>query len=135
MEKESLESQTIDKEHVENILSQNIKYFIEHNTIYTYEVVKKIIYNYNNRDTFIKDMFDKDTEKMYAKEIYLKIANKIFTEYDKIYKAREKQQRIVIQRPRQAVTRRTTRRNRHTGLGIAYCLGCGIYGFMKGLTK
>ena len=133
--KESLESQTIDKEHVENILSQNITYFIEHNTIYTYEVVKKIIYNYNNRDTFIKDMFDKDTEKMYAKEIYLKIANKIFTEYDKIYKAREKQQRIVIQRPRQAVTRRTTRRNRHTGLGIAYCLGCGIYGFMKGLTK
>lgn len=133
-QKEDIESSQLDKEQVESILEQNIRYFIEHNTEYTYDVVKKIIYNYDNRDTFIKDMFEKDKERQYAKNIYLKTANKIFTEYDKIYRLREKQ--VVRTVTRQNNTRQVKRgKGGLRGLGIAYCLGCGVYGFMKGLTK
>jgi S-DNA-T family DNA segregation ATPase FtsK/SpoIIIE len=126
-----IESTQIDKDKVNTILEQNIIYFIEHNTEYTYEVVKKIIYNYNNRDTFLTKMFDKESERQYAKEIYLKTANKTFTQYDKIYKS----SRISTQAANKSANRRQERKSSTTGLGISYCLGCGIYGFIKGLTK
>ena len=129
--KTEIESTEIDKNKVDMILEQNIRYFIENNTSYTYDVVKKIIYNYNNRDTFINKMFQKETEKQYAKSIYLKIANKTFTQYDKIYKP------IKNSAPRQVKTTCNRRKTGAslTGLGVTYCVGSGIYGFIKGMLK
>ncbi len=60
--------------------------------------------------------------------MYLKTANKIFSKYDKIYKANQKQAVNTAKRTKKSGSGLT-------GLGIAYCIGSGIYGFMKGCTK
>ena len=144
--KSEIESQQIDKDKIESVLNGNIRYFIEHNTEYSYDVVKKIIYNYNNRDNNINKTFEKDVERQYAKNIYLKVANKIFSEYDKIYKLKEKTSKNkfkavnnvnIINRTRKVNNIRRVKKN-HSGLkalGITYCIGCGIHGFIKGITK
>lgn len=121
--KEEIESQQIDKENIENILEQNIRYFIENDTRHNYNIIKNIIYSFNNRDNFINKMFNKDVERRYAKNIYLKTANNLFSEYDKIYK-------LKANKPRKANKTRNIK-----GIGITYCIGCGLYGFIKGLTK
>lgn len=139
--KEEIESTQIDKEKITITLDKFFRDFIESNNQYTYDVVKKIIYNYDNRDNFIKRISQKESERQYAKNIYLKTANNVFKDYDKIYKSRQKQAVRVIKTSnnvRRVSTQRRNTRKRHrglTGLGIAYCLGCGLYGFIKGCTK
>lgn len=133
--KEKIEDIQLDKEKVKTLLEQNFRYFIENNTEYPYNVIKKIIYNYSNRDNFIQKIYKNENERQYAKDIYIKTANKIFSEYDKIYKLREKQSRIA---QNNTIRARQNNRNSNRGIkrvGIAYCIGCGIYGFMKGITK
>lgn len=120
--KEYLESQQIDKENIEYILEQNIRYFIE-NSKDRYDIIKSMIYDYNNRNNFVENAFSKDNEKAYAKSIYLKTANKIFSEYDKIYKLKENNAKKAV------------KSDNMIGLGIVYCLGKGISGFIKGITK
>lgn len=124
--RENLESQQINKEYIESVLEENIRYFIEHDTRYNYNTIKRIIYNFDNRDLFISKIFKKLNEKQYAKSIYLKTANRVFRDYDKIYKL--KQNNSVRQV-------KTSNNKGIRGLGIAYCVGCGITGFIKGLTK
>lgn len=123
-----LESQNVDKENIDMLIEENIRYTIENTFGYTYDVIKKIVYNYQNRDKFIDRLCKNDKEKQYAKSVYLKTANKIFSQYDKIYKANQKQAVNTAKRTKKSGSSLT-------GLGIAYCLGCGIYGFMKGCTK
>lgn len=134
-----LESQNVDKENIDMLIEEKIRDTVEHTFGYTYDVIKKIVYNYQNRDNFIKDICKNDKEEQYAKSVYLKTANKIFSEYDKMYKVKQKQavRPVKIVYNTRTAPRRNTRRKNHglTGLGIAYCLGCGIYGFMKGGKK
>jgi S-DNA-T family DNA segregation ATPase FtsK/SpoIIIE len=125
-----LEESKINEKKVESIIEQNIRYFIEHDNIYSYDVKKKIIYNFSNKDLFINRMAFNESEKKYARNIYIKIANKVFSEYDKVYKARNNTYKAP-----QTTYRKTTKRSKITGLGITYCVGSGIYGFLKGLTK
>lgn len=122
-EKEESIPQKVDNNRIESIISQNFRYFIEHDTIYRYDVKKKIIYNYSNKELFINKMFQNENDKQKAREIYIRVANKVFSEYDRIYKTKEKP------------VRKTSKRSKITGLGITYCVGSGIYGFLKGLTK
>ena len=117
------ESPLVDKKQVESIIAQNIRYFIENDTRYNYETIKKIIYNFDNKEIFINKMFKKESEKEYARNVYIKTANKVFNEYDKIYRFKQKQVK----------TRKKSTNIK--GLGIAYCIGCGFYGFIKGITK
>ena len=121
--KEDVESTQLDKDVIEKIIEQNVRYLIEHNTDYTYDTLKKIIYNYDNRDNFINQAFNKDVERIYAKTIYLKVANRVFRDYDKVYKLKEK------------IGKSAPKGVNMNGLGITYCLGSGILGFIKGLTK
>ena len=121
--KEQLESKEIDTNKIELTLEENIRYFIEHSTEYSYDRIKNIIYDFSNRDKFIKNMFQKESERQYAKNIYLKVANGIFKDYDKIYKLKEKSVRTV------------NKGVNLTGLGIVYCIGKGISGLVKGFTK
>lgn len=135
-----LESQNIDKEKIEMLIDSKIRDIIENTYGYTYEVKKKIIYNFQNRDNFINEICKNDKESQYAKSVYLKTANKIFSEYDKMYKVRQKQAVRpvnVVYNKRPVASRRVVRRKNHglTGLGITYCLGCGLYGFIKNAIK
>lgn len=125
-ERDKIETDNIDKEKVERLLEESMRYFIEHDTKYNYITKKRILYNFDNRDLFLQKMFIKIQEKQYARNIYLKTANRIFKDYDKIYKLN--QNRVVI-------PVKNTKNRGIRGLGITYCLGCGIYGFIKGLTK
>lgn len=140
--KEELESQQIDKEKIDTLIDEKIRYIIENTYGYTYDVIKKIVYNFKNRDNFIDEICKNSKEKQYAKSVYLKTANKIFSEYDKIYKVKSKQSikpiKIVLNGTKRNNARRYIKRNKNKGLsklGITYCLGCGLYGFIKGITK
>ena len=67
-------------------------------------------------------------EKEYARNVYIKIANKVFGEYNKVYKAKQNTYKTAANiRPKKSSTIRS--------LGITYCVGSGIYGFLKGITK
>lgn len=118
-----LESTQLDKDYVESIIEKNIRYLIENRTDCSYESLKKIVYDYENRDKFIEQAFNKDVETIYAKNIYLKTANRVFRDYDKVYKLKEK-------------TPKSKKKGVNiNGLGITYCIGSGIYGFLKALRK
>lgn len=77
-------------------------------------------------------MYDKELERQFAKNIYLKIANRVFKDYDKIYRVTQKQ---TIQRQKTTSYKPRKQKSGLTGLGITYCLGCGIVGLIKGFTK
>ena len=126
-EKEILESQNIDKEQIETILEQNMRNFIENDKHHTYDTIKRTLYDFHNRDYFLNKMYKKEKEREYAKSIYLKTANKVFRDYDKVYKLNQKA-------PIKAI-KTTNKRTNIRGLGITYCIISGIYGFIKGLAK
>ena len=118
-----LESTQLDKDYVESLIEKNIRYLIENRTDCSYESLKKIVYDYENRDKFIEQAFNKDVETTYAKNIYLKTANRVFRDYDKVYKLKEK-------------TPKSKKKGVNiNGLGITYCIGSGIHGFLKALRK
>lgn len=119
--REDLESQQIDKENVEYLLEQNIRYYIENEKRYNYETIKKTIYDFDNRNVFIENIYVKDNERQYAKSIYLKTANKVFAEYNKVYQLKEKSNIKMNKKVKK--------------YGILYCVGCGIYGLIKGNKK
>ena len=121
--KEDVESTQLDKKDVESTIEQNIRYLIEHSQDYTYDSIKRKIYNYDNRDKFIDTAFSKDVEKIYARAIYLKTANKVIKDYDKIYKLRK------------TSAPKSKKSGNIRKLGITYCVGSGIYGFLKALRK
>ena len=118
-----MESTQLDKKDVESTIEQNIRYLIEHSQDYTYDSIKRKIYNYDNRDKFIDTAFSKDVEKIYARAIYLKTANKVIKDYDKIYKLRK------------TSAPKSKKSGNIRKLGITYCVGSGIYGFLKALRK
>lgn len=126
-EKEFLESQNIDKEQIEIILEQNMRDFIENDKNHTYDTIKRTLYDFHNRDYFLNKMYKKEKERQYAKNIYLKTANRVFRDYDKVYK-------LNVKAPVR-VRKKANKRANIKGLGIMYCIMCGIYGFIKGLTK
>ena len=121
--RDTIEDNKIDKEQIESLLAKNIRYFIENDKKHSYNVIKRIIYDLDNRDLFIDRIYQKQNEKDYAREIYLKVANKIFNEYDKIYKLKNNN------------VESTKKDKSIKNLGIIYCVGCGISGFIKGITK
>ena len=73
----------------------------------------------------------KSKEKRLDIEEIKSTANKVFRDYDKIYKLSKK----VPTKTYKMVYKKENRKSKIKGLGITYCIGCGIYGFIKGITK